>query len=134
MNNTELKPYDKVLVRDLNDEEWKIDFFSRNRDLDDYPYVCISNVWKQCIPYEGNESLLGTINTPKPKYEFKKGDIVLVWNSKDDTIKKIRVLCYFDIDIKKFVVYEDQFKNVEDFIDNAVSSWDNCIPFKPENL
>lgn len=57
-----LKPFDRVLVRDENTDEWCGHFFSyyvhRYR-----PYVCIGgdgiNDFKQCIPYEGNEHLLG---------------------------------------------------------------------------
>lgn len=57
---TEFKPFDKVLVRDYNDNEWKCDFFS-NMNEHGY-YNCINSWWHQCIPYEGNEHLLGTTN------------------------------------------------------------------------
>lgn len=59
----ELKPFDKVLVRDDNDAEWKCDFFSKISN-NGY-YNCINSWWKQCIPYEGNEHLLGTKNKPE---------------------------------------------------------------------
>ena len=54
----ELKPFDKVLVRDFSRDKWSISFFSfKKEDL----YVCINHYsWNQCIPYIGNESLLGT--------------------------------------------------------------------------
>lgn len=56
--NIELKPFDKVLVRDFSRDKWSISFFSfKKEDL----YVCINHCsWNQCIPYIGNESLLGT--------------------------------------------------------------------------
>ena len=56
--NIELKPFDKVLVRDFSRDEWSISFFSfKKEDC----YVCINHCsWNQCIPYIGNESLLGT--------------------------------------------------------------------------
>lgn len=60
---TELKPFDKVLVRDYNDNEWKCDFFS-NMNEHGY-YNCINSWWHQCIPYEGNEHLLGTTKKPE---------------------------------------------------------------------
>lgn len=54
----ELKPFDKVLIRDINAEEWKASFFSYKEESH---YVCIEGrCWSQCIPYEGNEHLLGT--------------------------------------------------------------------------
>ena len=60
---TELRPFDKVLVRDDNEADWKCDFFS-NISNSGY-YHCINAGWKQCIPYEGNEHLLGTTNKPE---------------------------------------------------------------------
>lgn len=52
--NIELKPFDKVLVRDFSRDKWSISFFSfKKEDC----YVCINHCsWNQCIPYIGNES------------------------------------------------------------------------------
>lgn len=52
------KPFDKVLVRDYDDCTWECDFFGHIKE--DNIYGCVSGSWKQCIPYEGNEHLLGT--------------------------------------------------------------------------
>lgn len=52
----------KVLVRDTNNEKWKTNFWGFY-DIDNamnYPYECCGNSFAQCIPYEGNEHLLGT--------------------------------------------------------------------------
>lgn len=57
---TELKPFDKVLVRNNDDDEWVCDIFSHIDELDFY--YCVGTRWEQCIPYEGNEHLLGTTN------------------------------------------------------------------------
>lgn len=57
--NIELKPFDKVLVRDFSRDKWSISFFSfKKEDL----YVCINHCsWNQCIPYnEETAHLLGT--------------------------------------------------------------------------
>ena len=57
----ELKPFDKVLVRDLTNEKWNIDFFGYVHNGDNYPYRCVSSPWKFCIPYnENTKHLLGT--------------------------------------------------------------------------
>ena len=54
----ELKPFDKVLVRDLESAEWRANLFSH---IDkDKEYHCVWSSWVYCIPYEGNEHLLGT--------------------------------------------------------------------------
>lgn len=54
----ELKPFDKVLVRDFGSQAWQVSLFSY-KDSDSY-YCCNGCGWNQCIPYIGNESLLGT--------------------------------------------------------------------------
>lgn len=57
----ELKPFDKVLVRDCLDEMWRPSFFACYLPFGREPYQVIGGEWvKLCIPYEGNESLLGT--------------------------------------------------------------------------
>lgn len=59
----EFKAFDKVLVRDFDDKEWKADFFSHNRLVDDsyYRFSCVGNMWRHCIPYnEETKHLLGT--------------------------------------------------------------------------
>ena len=58
---TELKPFDKVLVRDGDNELWQCNMFSHKEGI----YVCFCSYWQQCIPYEGNEHLLGTTNKPE---------------------------------------------------------------------
>lgn len=56
----ELKSLDMVLVRDYKDSEWYFDTFERMVPNCIYPYKCMINLWKYCIPYKGNEHLLGT--------------------------------------------------------------------------
>ena len=53
----ELKPFDKVLVRDRDCDLWQISLFGYENNC----YHCSNGyIWYQCIPYEGNEHLLGT--------------------------------------------------------------------------
>lgn len=56
------KPFDKVLVREDDRGIWSCSFFSHiSSEYDVYPYHCVNGVvHAQCIPYEGNEHLLGT--------------------------------------------------------------------------
>lgn len=54
----ELKPFDKVLVRDSESDKWRANLFGYI-DKDGY-YHCVYANWAYCIPYIGNESLLGT--------------------------------------------------------------------------
>lgn len=53
-----LKPFDKVLVRDSKSDNWRANLFGYI-GKDGY-YRCVYANWVYCIPYIGNESLLGT--------------------------------------------------------------------------
>lgn len=52
----ELKPFDRVLVRNRNTQRWDADLFGFKSIF----YHCVGGSWNFCIPYIGNESLLGT--------------------------------------------------------------------------
>ena len=56
---TTLKPFDKVLVRDFDNECWMTGIYSHQ----DNNIFIASGHWNQCIPYKGNEHLLGTTNS-----------------------------------------------------------------------
>ena len=55
----ELKPFDKVLVRNKN-TKWYCDIFSHKSGN---MYVCVGELWQQCLPYnEDTAKLIGTTN------------------------------------------------------------------------
>lgn len=62
------QPFDKVLVRDSEQDYWKPNLFgfkSKEED-DDYPYATLSCCYAQCIPYnEKTKHLLGTTESYK---------------------------------------------------------------------
>lgn len=52
------KPFDKVLVRDSDDEKWSCDFFCY---MEDGQAICTGTYWLQCLPYnEETAKLIGT--------------------------------------------------------------------------
>lgn len=62
----EFKPFDKVLVRNTDDQRWCISFFAYYLNHVDLKFCCLSGgYWKQCVKYEGNERLLGTTDKPE---------------------------------------------------------------------
>lgn len=62
----EFKPFDRVLVRDDVEDVWICGIFSHlSKDDRSYPFVTAYAYFKYCIPYEGNEHLVGTNNSPK---------------------------------------------------------------------
>jgi len=63
-NEPQFKPFDKVLVR-VEDGFWMARLYDRYY-LD--KHWCQDGIcWKECIPYEGNQELVGTCNEPKCK-------------------------------------------------------------------
>ena len=67
-----LQPFDKVLVRDDNSENWMVQLFSYIiRDKKIYPYVCIAYNYKYCIPYnDDTKHLIGTKEEAPEFYRF----------------------------------------------------------------
>ena len=57
-----LQPFDKVLVRYSKSGNWLIQLFSHTIECElNYPYLCINNSYKYCIPYnEETKHLVGT--------------------------------------------------------------------------
>lgn len=60
----EFKPFDKVLIRDKDDDLWTADFYSHKVN-NSYYITCSGMFSRQCIPFEGNEHLVGTSNSSK---------------------------------------------------------------------
>ena len=62
-NEPQFKPFDKVLVRNKSNERWHPNFYATTDGLLYYTIDCKN--WQQCIPYEGNQHLVGTTDKPK---------------------------------------------------------------------
>ena len=58
----ELKPFDKVLARGHDTDEWGCKFYSHYRtNMPYYKHACSSGSYHQCIPYnDETEHLVGT--------------------------------------------------------------------------
>lgn len=53
------KAGDLVLGRDKDSDIWRVDVFSHTTGRNSYFY-CAGHCYRQCIPFKGNESLVGT--------------------------------------------------------------------------
>lgn len=54
----EFKPFDKVLVRNFDDNKWSADIFSH---MDGDIHECVAGIWTFCIPYNDQTAhLIGT--------------------------------------------------------------------------
>lgn len=67
----EFKPFDKVLVKYYEDDDWKASLFIRTITDDqdgETKYECLNGtVFVYCVPFEGNECLLGITENPEKK-------------------------------------------------------------------
>ena len=65
-NEPQFKPFDKVLVRHKDNQYWETAYFSHIRNICGMTYYVAGNMnWEQCIPYDGNQELVGTTDKPK---------------------------------------------------------------------
>ena len=60
----QFKPFEKVLVRDSESDKWKCAFYSHFEPNGIYHYGTIIGMYAMCIPFEGNEHLVGTTKNP----------------------------------------------------------------------
>lgn len=66
----QFKPFEKVLVRNEFGEKWQCNLFSHSLPMKvgehkmGTIHCCVWANWKQCIPYEGNENLVGRTENP----------------------------------------------------------------------
>ena len=60
----QFKPFEKVLVRDSESDKWRCAFYSHFEPNGIYHYGTIIGMYAMCIPFEGNEHLVGTTKNP----------------------------------------------------------------------
>ena len=66
-----LKAFDKVLARDSDEYEWKIEIYSHKNNNNNYPYKCITYSYKHCIPYnDETKHLVGTTDEAPNFYRY----------------------------------------------------------------
>lgn len=85
----ELKPFDKVLVRDYSEQEWKCGIFSHETNDEVFMYQTTEKAYKFCIPFEEYKNLLGTTNKiPRKEINYSElqsssdiavGDVVFIY-------------------------------------------------------
>lgn len=65
-NEYEFKPFDRVLVRSADNYIWQGSFISHiaKNDTHGWRIYTMTGYWSQIIPFEGNEHLVGTSDSP----------------------------------------------------------------------
>lgn len=61
---SQFKPFEKVLVRDSESDKWRCAFYSHFNSESRYPHSTTGGIYAMCIPFEGNEHLVGTTKNP----------------------------------------------------------------------
>lgn len=120
-NGVEINTGDAVLVRDIITEDWRYDIFSHySDDINTYPYRTISKVNRYCIPYKGNENLVGTTNNYEVSNKEKKP---LTYKEKqEEWIKKYNIKVGDKVKItRRAVSMENGWGN------NWASGMNNCM-------
>jgi len=64
-NEPQFKPFDKVLVRGTNNSLWVPRLFDRYQQSKKIYWCQDGCYYEFCIPYEGNQDLVGTTDKPK---------------------------------------------------------------------
>lgn len=67
-----LKAFDRVLVRDDEDQQWCCNFFSHIiKGYTSFPYLCVRSSFKYCIPYnDDTKHLVGTTEEAPEFYRY----------------------------------------------------------------
>ena len=64
-----LKPFEKILGRDEDNQKWNCGFFSHKNEFNNaYPYRCVGTPYTYCIPY--NEDTMYLVGTDDEAPEF----------------------------------------------------------------
>ena len=61
---SQFEPFEKVLVRDAESAKWRCAFYSHFEPNGIYHHITVSGAYGMCIPFEGNEHLVGTAKNP----------------------------------------------------------------------
>ena len=67
-NSKTLNPFDRVLVRDVADGNWRCDLFSYIAKCMYYPYRCVGGSYIYCIPYNDDTKYLVGTKEEAPEY------------------------------------------------------------------
>ena len=116
------EPDQLVLVRENDEQLWRLAHFSHTVSVD-WNVTTDGKAWasKFIIPYSGNEHLLGTTDSPTPKWEPKPGELVAVRHSPSEAWK-VRVFRYRDND--------NNFACANERNRAGACSWDFCEPLR----
>ena len=102
-NGVEIKTGDEVLVRDSTNGSWLYCLFSHVNKNEELKYATSFTTCKYCIPYKGNEDLVGTTKNFNEPFKFKFGAKVKAYDGMETKSKnKLGILIDQDIDDSRY--------------------------------
>ena len=107
-NGMEIQTGDEVLVRDSTNGSWLYCLFSHVNKNEELKYATSFTTCKYCIPYKGNEDLVGTTRNFNEPFKFKFGAKVMAYNGME-VENKIGILIDQDLD-DSFYKYKVAFQ------------------------
>ena len=140
-NGVEIQTGDAVLVRDGKNTTWSYCHFSHKKDDSYFPYCTSFTDSMYCIPYKGNEDLVGTTNdfvVPKSviyaekqkqwikKHNIKIGDKVRIIRKTDPQENgwEIRWISSMNNTIKKIgIITEISNQGIKISVENTIGWW-----------
>ena len=120
MSEQKFEHFQQVLVRNDEKNVWVCGFYSHYRENPclGYNHICTGGEdWKYCIPYEGNEHLAGTSESPEEKEKFEFGDKVAVSDFKNAIYRNGIFVGYNDENSKYVVLSESS---------HTINEWRYC--------
>lgn len=96
-NGMEIQTGEAVLVRNSRNDAWVYCNFSHVDKSEERKYVTSYVACKYCIPYKGNEDLVGTTKNFNESFKFKFGAKVMAYNGME-VENKLGVLIDQDMD------------------------------------
>lgn len=129
MKHKIFKPFDKVLVRDLNNSKWHCAIYSHFDEPHHYTSYPYPKKDEYILPYEGNEHLISTTDEPEEEITLEQGEWILVSSFYDRLSEGIGVT-------RKYYKTGDNVIYTKD-VDDEIYHFGFCIPFKyfsPNNM
>lgn len=118
--NEQFKPFQQVLVRIDKTGQWMCDLYS-HYDSNTMYHICVGGRFECCIPYEGNEALLGTTDSPKPKrWRAKKNCEYYYINSREEVVA----------DLEGCTVVDDEHFNIGNYFRTREEAEEMANKFK----
>ena len=114
------KPFQKVLIRRSWLKEWMCDFYSHHNELYHSTLTLHQVDDNNILPYEGNEHLVGTTDSPDEEVRLEEGELIIVFDDYQKLFDNISC-------VRKFI------RVLNTVFETNAANWDYAIRFSDFN-